>query len=92
MVVLVNPQPPNPKENSNFSITADLGVPDYTFTYRVDSQNAKTITQSEKVLTIKIPKDTAGDILFVKVVDGEGDQSTTSFVIEGASQPEDFEE
>ena len=88
MVCLINPTPTNPKAGSKFSITADLGIPDYTFTYRIDSHDSKTIIQSEKVLSIQIPMDAKGDVLFVKVVDSEGAQHSTTFIIEGAADPE----
>jgi hypothetical protein len=89
MVNLVNPEPPSPKAGGKFSITADLGIPPYTFTWRINEHDSDTKTQNEKVLTIDIPRDAGGDILFVKVVDAEDAQDAATFIIEG-DKPNDL--
>jgi hypothetical protein len=81
MVVLVNPQPANPAQGGEFSITASDGIPPYVFKWCVDEGNVHSVTPEGDTITIDIPADTQGSILFISVTDAENNDDNRTWII-----------
>lgn len=79
MVRLTNPTPSQPVAGETFSITASGGSPPYTFIWRVDEGESRTVTQDDPTLVIStVP---AGAELTVAVTDGTGSGDSDTFPI-----------
>jgi hypothetical protein len=88
MVDLTGPQPPNPEAGKDFEITAELGVPDYTFRWKIGDGEPDSVVQTDPTLKISIPAGTSGQGLVIYVKDGAGDDDSGAWTISLPGQEE----
>lgn len=78
---LDNPSPLPPVMEHDFSVEASGGSPDYTFKWRTSDGEMEEVVQTSSTLKVAIPDGTAGQMLFVTVVDGNEDSAGDSWLI-----------
>lgn len=73
-VVLEGQEPQHPTQGEEYSITANGGSPQYTFTWYLDGEpQGDPVTQRSNTFEIDVPAGSAGKMLKVEVVDGSSD-------------------
>jgi hypothetical protein len=77
MVTLTNPDPQNPAQGQEFSVTANGGTPPYTFSWRISEDGSgEPKEQTDPTHSMTVPPLTQGQTLTITVTDSSDPPDT----------------